>query len=247
VTGAGDHAWWLDASAPHEPEAAAAQMEGLETLLAPPPRRVLDLGCGTGRVLVPLAAAGHRVVGVDRDPATVAACAERLRAAGAGADLVTSDFADATRDDAWPPGPFDAVLCLGNTLMTIPDVDVAVAVLERAASVLAPRGVVVLDDCPADFWPEVAEGNWQTGTTADRTTQLVWSGSDAVFALRTGDDVDPAREAIEPGERRYRLWSDGALRLAARAAGLSAPTRHAASHLLVLSKGVNPTGPAPAT
>lgn len=29
---------------------------------------ILELGCGTGRVLIPLALTGHRTVGVDRDP-----------------------------------------------------------------------------------------------------------------------------------------------------------------------------------
>ena len=30
---------------------------------------LLELGCGTGRLLVPLGQAGHRVIGVDHDPA----------------------------------------------------------------------------------------------------------------------------------------------------------------------------------
>ena len=29
---------------------------------------ILELGCGTGRVLAPLAAAGHRITGIDRSP-----------------------------------------------------------------------------------------------------------------------------------------------------------------------------------
>jgi SAM-dependent methyltransferase len=29
---------------------------------------VLELGCGTGRVLIPMAVAGHRTIGLDRDP-----------------------------------------------------------------------------------------------------------------------------------------------------------------------------------
>ncbi|HEY7373968.1 MAG TPA: methyltransferase domain-containing protein [Polyangia bacterium] len=39
---------------------------------------VLDLGCGTGRLLVPLLRAGHVVVGVDRAPAMLARAAARL-------------------------------------------------------------------------------------------------------------------------------------------------------------------------
>ncbi len=45
---------------------------------------VLELGCGTGRVLVPLAQAGHRVVGLDVDPANLAFFARNLPPALAG-------------------------------------------------------------------------------------------------------------------------------------------------------------------
>src|SRR5690606_15579348 len=40
-----------------------------------PPGEVLDLACGSGRHARLLAAAGHPVLAVDRDPAALAACA----------------------------------------------------------------------------------------------------------------------------------------------------------------------------
>lgn len=43
---------------------------------------VLDLGCGTGRVALDLAARGHDVTGVDADPALVRALATRARDRG---------------------------------------------------------------------------------------------------------------------------------------------------------------------
>jgi SAM-dependent methyltransferase len=39
---------------------------------------ILDLGCGTGRLMVPLLRAGHVVVGIDRAPAMLARAAARL-------------------------------------------------------------------------------------------------------------------------------------------------------------------------
>jgi SAM-dependent methyltransferase len=39
---------------------------------------ILDLGCGTGRVMLPLVRAGHVVVGLDRAPAMLARAAARL-------------------------------------------------------------------------------------------------------------------------------------------------------------------------
>jgi SAM-dependent methyltransferase len=43
---------------------------------------ILDLGCGTGRLLVPLRRAGHVVVGNDRAPAMLARAAARVRRLG---------------------------------------------------------------------------------------------------------------------------------------------------------------------
>jgi SAM-dependent methyltransferase len=52
---------------------------------------LLDLGCGTGRVALDLARRGHRVRGLDLDPALVAAFNERAAAAGLPAAAVTGD------------------------------------------------------------------------------------------------------------------------------------------------------------
>ena len=42
-----------------------------------PSGRILELGCGSGRVTVPLARAGYHVTGIDHEPAMLAALAER--------------------------------------------------------------------------------------------------------------------------------------------------------------------------
>jgi SAM-dependent methyltransferase len=52
---------------------------------------LLDLGCGTGRVAFDLARNGHRVRGLDLDPALVAAFNERARASGLSADATAAD------------------------------------------------------------------------------------------------------------------------------------------------------------
>src|SRR5947208_2019322 len=43
--------------------------------------RVLELACGSGRVLLPLARAGHEVVGLDSSPHMLALAREKLAAA----------------------------------------------------------------------------------------------------------------------------------------------------------------------
>ena len=59
---------------------------------------VLELACGTGRVLVPMAQEGHRITGVDMAPGMLAICRERVRALGL-ADRVTLVSANMTEFD----------------------------------------------------------------------------------------------------------------------------------------------------
>jgi SAM-dependent methyltransferase len=54
--------------------------------------RVLELGCGTGRLTVPVARAGARVVGIDRSAPMLARARQRLRRSRASALLLRGDI-----------------------------------------------------------------------------------------------------------------------------------------------------------
>jgi SAM-dependent methyltransferase len=220
---------WLDPQSPHDPDDGAARVAALLRLLGPTPRRVLELGCGAGRVAEALVEAGHDVTGLDRDEAALAACAART-----AARLVRADFRQ-----PWPLGEderFDAVCCLGNTFMLLAEVEDAVVLLARSRARLAPGGIVVLDDVPADFWPELADGRWQNGVSEDGSMQIVWAPDDAVFTLRVGDEVDAARWTLDERDARYRLWTRGALALAAKRAGLSDPVPAPDAGIVILRR-----------
>jgi trans-aconitate methyltransferase len=72
----------------------------LELLAASPGEVVLDLGCGTGELAARIAATGARVIGLDSDPAMVAAAARRL---GAESTMLAEGH------DFRLPAPVDAV------------------------------------------------------------------------------------------------------------------------------------------
>ena len=73
---------------------------------APAPRNALELGCGVGRLCLPLARRGVQVTGVDVAPSMLAAA--RARAAAEG--LANATFLPVEALDGLAPGSFDFVL-----------------------------------------------------------------------------------------------------------------------------------------
>lgn len=198
---------------------------------------VVDLGCGDGRILVPLAEQGIPMIGVDEDPAALAAARHRLSERGLDAALIRSDFLAGIPD---VPHGLAAVICLGNTFMCVADVRIAAALLRDIHHRLAPGGVFAIDDFPFDCWREIADGNWQEGVSADGSQQIVFQPGDAVIAMRQEKQVDPKDWIIRPGERLLRLWSMGDLELLAMTAGLSPPQRLEAAGLIVFTRPTTP-------
>jgi SAM-dependent methyltransferase len=78
---------------------------------AQPGSRILDAGCGTGRVAIRLAELGHRCVGVDSDSSMLAVARE----ANATVRWVEADLAD-LGDVAAGLGLFDIVVAAGNVI-----------------------------------------------------------------------------------------------------------------------------------
>jgi len=80
--------------------------------LLPRGARVLDAGCGPGRVGAFLAAAGHTVVGVDVDPVLIAAA----EADHPGPRWIVGDLAGLDLPALGVPEPFDGIVCAGNVM-----------------------------------------------------------------------------------------------------------------------------------
>ena len=105
---------------------------------------VLELGAGTGRFLIPIAAAGFRVTGLDTSEAMLARAADRVADAGYG-DLVTLDQRPMDRCDESPGGPFGVVIAPLNGLMHVTTLTEQRRVLSSALKALDPRGQLLLD------------------------------------------------------------------------------------------------------
>lgn len=74
--------------------------------------RILDAGCGPGRVGAELARRGHLVVGVDVDPALIAAAEQDHP----GPTWLVGDLAELDLPARGISEPFDAIVCAGNVM-----------------------------------------------------------------------------------------------------------------------------------
>jgi SAM-dependent methyltransferase len=103
-----------------------------------PRSRILDAGCGPGRVGAALAARGHVVVGVDVDIELIAAA----RADHPGPTWLVADLAELDLPACGHPELFDAAILAGNVLAFVgPGTERAV--LSHIGRHIRPDGVVV--------------------------------------------------------------------------------------------------------
>jgi 2-polyprenyl-3-methyl-5-hydroxy-6-metoxy-1,4-benzoquinol methylase len=100
--------------------------------------RVLDAGCGPGRVGAALAASGHSVVGVDADPELIAAAEQDYP----GIRWLVADLATLDLAAQGEPEPFDAAIVAGNVMLFVAP-GTERLVVGRLAAHVRPGGVIV--------------------------------------------------------------------------------------------------------
>jgi ubiquinone/menaquinone biosynthesis C-methylase UbiE len=115
--------------------------------------RILELGCGTGRVSLPVAKDGARVIGIDRSAAMLARARQRLRRSKLAGrfHLVRGDITALP----FPAARFDLVMAPYGILQSLLDEAVVESTLKSVRRVLSPGGTFCIDlvaDLPG--WPE---------------------------------------------------------------------------------------------
>lgn len=107
--------------------------------VAPRGARILDAGCGPGRIGGYLASVGHRVVGVDVDPVLI----EAAQQDHPGPRWVVADLAELDLPAHGITDPFDVIVSAGN-VMTFLAPSTRVRVLARLRAHLAVGGQAVI-------------------------------------------------------------------------------------------------------
>jgi SAM-dependent methyltransferase len=120
-------------------DVSQATVETLATL-AGPNGRALELGIGTGRVALPLAAKGVEVHGIDASSRMISKL--RAKPGGERIPITVDDFARVGRV---PGGPFDLVYCVFNTFFALLTQEDQLRCVEGVSAILSSNGVFVLE------------------------------------------------------------------------------------------------------
>lgn len=164
------------------------------------PADVLDAGCGTGSLSLLLAAAGHRVTGVDVAPRMIGQARAKLAAAGLpGSFLVGDAAAPPTGDDR-----FDMVLCR-HLVWTLPDPEAA---LRAWVARLRPSGRLVLvegrwGEAGSPYVPGGESLPWDGGVDAPTLASAVRPLVSGLRIEPLSDDADLWGRPVE--DERYAI------------------------------------------
>ena len=162
--------------------------------------RALELGIGTGRVAIPLAARGVAVHGIEASQAMV----DRTRAKPGGATIPVTlgDFAQVAVE-----GEYALIYVVFSTLYGLPTQSAQLACLRNAAARLAPGGLFVFEGFVPD--PTRFDGNQRVQVNRVDPTRLdlLFARHDPVHQRVTSQHVIAGPEGMRlfPVEVRY-VW-----------------------------------------
>jgi SAM-dependent methyltransferase len=175
---------------------------------------VLELGCGTGRLSLPLARAGHTVTGVDLSPAMLARAREKLAAEPEEVRRrVTFVEGDIRELDLQPSPPRDLVIAPFRVLQHFVSGDEQLRVLSVARRQLRPGGRLVLDvfnpsyplmtrdrSAEVEDTPERALADGRTIRRTVRIAGMHWAEQvtdvELIYYVRTGDRTERVVQAF---------------------------------------------------
>lgn len=180
--------------------------------LVPPRASIVDFGAGTGRLSIPLAAAGHQITAVEPSAEMLKVLSRKASAAGVSLRTLRSRMADHAADAS-----ADLATSVFTVIAYVLDEAELVRSFRAAAQALKPGGLLLLDVPRRGIF---ASGASTTCRVQRRVT--VTPEMDGIFLyeedtrVKRGDEWLVARDAF-----RIRCWTPEAVRSALAEAGFT--------------------------
>ena len=148
-------------------------------------KRLLDIGCGSGRHLLELARRGYHVNGIDISREMVSFARRRIDEESLPAKVAVGDLRDLKID-----GTYDAAYCFMDTFRFLLTNEEIVEHLRRVGQVLVPSGLYL-----TDFW---VPRQWETiGGEIHQWEQTEGDTTVRVFYLQHPETIDPIEQTFE--------------------------------------------------
>lgn len=204
-----------------DPERTAREVAAIRRLLSlERGSRVLDLGCGYGRIAVPLAQAGCQVTALDASEPMLELARERAEAEGVELELRHCDMRELDATEA-----FDAIVSVGTALGYVEARHGDATAIATAARALVPGGRLLIDtenrEAKLRMAPRISFPMAGTTVWCDRSydhltgrwhERMSWGegahADEAEYSLRLYTAVELADMLDAAGVRVDGLWAD---------------------------------------
>jgi SAM-dependent methyltransferase len=157
--------------------------------------RVLDIGCGAGRVMAYLQALGHDVVGIDIDPKLVELCRKR----GLTRAFVSS------YEDLTHLGTFDTLLLMGRNIGMAGNTEGLLKLFVLCHAVCCPQGLLIFDSYEVP--PEYA--NPTEGVSERRLRYKYGASEGPEFGWIHINEMNSKRILADAGWSARHVYRDG--------------------------------------
>ncbi|MFC4306468.1 class I SAM-dependent methyltransferase [Cohnella boryungensis] len=155
--------------------------------------KVLEVGCGSGRVLIPLYQAGINIDGLDNSEAMLESCRRRCDALELNIDLYLDEM-----NSFSIPCKYEAIIIPGGSFQLVEGRNQAISALKHLYSYLIPGGTLMIDL----FVPTDLNAN-------DCTTKTWKTPSNEVIVLEDKRIELNLLEQKTVSLLKYEKWKDG--------------------------------------
>jgi SAM-dependent methyltransferase len=169
------------------------------------PGAILELACGSGRILIPLLEQGVDAAGLDHSPEMLAACREHCRDRGLDPVLYESDMANFSL-----PRAYDVVLAAAGAIKELDGREAVHQALTSCRQALVPGGRLYVDVVP----PRLVAGASSRDRPTEPAPMRYWRRDRYLWTQQTillqyDSAANRTRKLL-----RYEKWCDNSLVLA---------------------------------